>query len=103
MAIGDVILVAIGGDGTGKIDGTTKNANRSAAVVSVTVSAYPSDGAGSNPKPLGLIVAQTVSSGADGTYSLTGLTTGAKYFLHFYKDDTNDVSDGSPEVTAVAV
>lgn len=87
----------------GKIDDITKNNARTAAVVSVTVSAYASDGAGSNPKPVGPLVAQVVSSGSDGTYSLQGgLESGEDYFLHFYKDDTADLSDGSPVVTAVA-
>lgn len=103
MAIGDIILIPNLADGTGKIDGTTKNSDRSAFVASVTVTAFASDGAGTNPKPIGRMVAQTVSSASDGTYSLTGLTTGSKYFLHFYKDATEDLSDGSPEVTAVAV
>jgi hypothetical protein len=85
----------------GKIDGTTKNATRSSAVGGVTVSAFVSDGAGSDAKPEGALVSQVVSHASTGVYSLTGLASGIKYFLHFYKDDTADVSDGSPEVTAV--
>ncbi len=86
----------------GKIDGTTKDENRGSAVGGVTVTAYRSDEAGSDPKPVGLPKAQVVSHASTGVYSLTGLGSGFKYFLHFYKDDTDDVSDGSPEVTAVA-
>jgi hypothetical protein len=85
----------------GKIDGTTKNSDRSAAVGGVTVTAYLSDAAGSDPKPIGAHVAQVVSHASTGVYSLTGLASGVAYFLHFYKDDTADLSDGSPEVTAV--
>jgi hypothetical protein len=85
----------------GKIDGTTKDADRGSAVVSVQVTAYLSD-EGSPPKPVGPPVAQLISSGSDGTYSLQQeIASGFKYFLHFFKDDTNDLSDGSPEVTAV--
>ncbi len=84
----------------GKIDGTTKNNDRTSAVVSVQVTAYLSDEA-SPPKPVGAHVAQLVSSGADGTFSLLGLVSGSKYFLHFFKDDTADLSDGSIEITAV--
>jgi hypothetical protein len=86
----------------GKIDGTTKDATRASAVGGVTVSAFLSDGAGSDPKPEGELVAQVVSHASTGVYSLTGLASGAGYFLHFYKDDTADLSDGSPVVTAVA-
>ena len=86
----------------GTITGTTKNANRTADVVSVQVTAYLSDGA-SPPKPTGDIAAQTISSGSNGTYALTDrLVNGEKYFLLFFKDDTSDLSDGSPEVTATA-
>ncbi len=85
----------------GKIDGTTKNNDRSSAVGGVTVTCYASDEAGSNPKPTGAHVAQLVSHATLGTYSLTGLISGSKYFLHFYKDDTADLSDGSIEITAV--
>jgi len=87
----------------GKIDGITKNKDRSAAVGGVTVSAYRSDEAGSDPKPIGSLVSQVVSHASTGVYSLTGLISGAKYFLHAYKDDTADVSDGTGEVTAVDV
>lgn len=86
----------------GKIDGTTKNADRSAAVGGVTVTAYRTDDAGSDPKPIGSMISQVVSHASTGVYSLTGLVSGADYFLHFYKDDTADLSDGSPVVTAVA-
>jgi hypothetical protein len=85
----------------GKIDGTTKNADRSAVVGGVTVSAFESDEAGSDPKPTTVMLGQTVSHASTGVYSLTGLVSGADYFLHFYKDDTEDLSDGSPVVTAV--
>lgn len=87
----------------GKIDGITKNKDRTSPVVSVTVTAWPSDEAGSNPKPTSEgFVAQGVSDGATGAFSLVGnIISGDKYFLHFYKDDTADLSDGSPEVTAV--
>jgi hypothetical protein len=85
----------------GKIDGTTKNKDRTSAVGGVTVTAYESDEAGSDPKPIGAHVAQVVSHVSTGVFSLTALTSGSKYFLHFYKDDTDDFSDGSPEVTAV--
>jgi len=85
----------------GKIDGVTKNADRSAVVGGVTVSAFRSDEAGTNPKPINILRAQVVSDASTGAYSLPDLISGAKYFLHFYKDDTNDLSDGSPEVTAV--
>jgi hypothetical protein len=85
----------------GKIDGTTKNKDRTSAVVSVQVTAFLSD-EGSPPKPVGPPVAQLISSGSDGTYSLQEeIASGFKYFLHFFKDDTADLSDGSPEVTAV--
>jgi len=84
----------------GKIIGTTKNKDRTAALVSVQVTAYLSDEA-SPPKPTGAHVAQLVSSGSDGTYTLKGqLIGGKKYFLLFFKDATPDVSDGSIEVTA---
>jgi hypothetical protein len=85
----------------GKIDGTTKDENRDVAVGSVTVSAYLSDGAGSDPKPIGALKSQVVSHSSTGVYSLTGLVSGSDYFLHFYKDDTEDLSDGSISVTAV--
>ena len=88
----------------GKITGTTKNADRSAAVGGVTVTAYLSDGAGSDPKPEGAHIDQVVSHATTGVYSLTNsIASGADYFLHFYKDDTNDLSDGSGPVTAVDV
>jgi hypothetical protein len=87
----------------GKIDGTTKNIDRSSAVGGVTVSAFRSDDAGSDPKPIGALTSQTVSHASTGVYSLTGLASGLDYFLHFYKDDTADLSDGSPVVTAVDV
>ena len=87
----------------GKIDGTTKNADRSAAVGGVTVSAFASDNAGSNPKPTGELASQVVSNATTGVFSVTGLVSGLDYFLHFYKDDTADLSDGSPVVTAVDV
>ena len=84
----------------GEITGTTKNSDRSAAVVSVQVTAYLSD-EGSPPKPVGAPAAQLVSSGSDGTYALQEqIVDGSKYFLHFFKDDTADLSDGSSEVTA---
>lgn len=86
----------------GKIDGTTKNDDRTSAVVSVQVTCWLSDEA-SPPKPTGDIIVQLISSGSDGTYSLTGLVKDNKYFLHFFKDDTADLSDGSIEVTAVGV
>jgi hypothetical protein len=85
----------------GKIDGTTKNADRSAAVGGVTVSAFTSDEAGSDPSPIAEMLGQVVSHASTGVYSLTGLVSGQDYFLHFYKDDTDDVSDGSIPVTAV--
>jgi hypothetical protein len=97
LAIGKLTVVK-----AGKIEGTTKNADRTSAVVSVQVTAYLSDEA-SPPKPVGPPVAQLVSSGSDGTFTLLGLASGKKYFLHFFKDDTADLSDGSPEVTAVDV
>jgi hypothetical protein len=87
----------------GKIDGTTKNKDRTAAVGGVTVSAYRSDDAGSDPKPIGPLAAQVVSHASTGVYSLTGLGSGFDYFLLSYKDDTADLSDGSPVVTAVDV
>lgn len=86
----------------GKISGTTKNKNRSSAVVSVRVTVYLSD-EGTPPKPVGPPVAQLVSSGSDGTYSAEEqIVSGGKYFCHFYKDDTDDLSDGSLEITGVA-
>jgi hypothetical protein len=87
----------------GTITGTTKKSNRSSAIGGVTVTAYLSDEAGTDPKPTGAHVAQVVSHASTGVYALLGLASGADYFLHFYKDDTNDVSDGSPPVTAVDV
>lgn len=87
----------------GKIDGVTKNDDRTSAVGGVTVTIYESDGAGSDPKPIGDAVAQVVSHATTGVYSVVGLAKDAGYFLHFYKDDTADLSDGSPEVTAVAL
>ncbi len=100
IATGSTTLMAVI---AGKIDGITKNDSRSGVVDLVTVSAYESDEAGSNPKPIGDLKAQVVSTVTTGAFSLTGLVSGRKYFLHFYKDDTNDLSDGSIEVTAVAV
>lgn len=86
----------------GKIDGITKNDTRSAPVDLVTVTALESDGAGSDPKPTGSIIAQVVSTVTTGAYTLTNMiVSGRKYFLHFYKDDADDLSDGSIEVTAV--
>jgi len=85
----------------GKIDGITKNANRSAAVGGVTVTCWISDGAGTDPKPTGPIVDQVVSHVSTGVYTLGGLASGQDYFLHFYKDDTADLSDGSVPVTSV--
>jgi len=85
----------------GKIDGTTKNSDRSAAVGGVTVTCWASDGASPDPKPTGDIIDQVVSHASTGVYSLTGLASGVDYFLHFYKDDTADLSDGSGVVTAV--
>jgi len=85
----------------GKIDGITKNKDRSAAVGGMTVSAVISDGAGSDPKPTGPVVSQVVSHVSTGVYSLLGLRSGDDYFLHGYKDDADDVSDGSGPVTAV--
>jgi hypothetical protein len=87
----------------GKIDGTTKNNDRSSAVGGVTVTAYASDMAGSDPKPTGSVKSQVVSHASLGTYSLTGIFTEVDYFLHFYKDDTNDLSDGTPPVTPEVV
>jgi hypothetical protein len=87
----------------GKIDGITKNDTRSAPIDLVTVSCFESDQAGSDPKPIGEMISQVVSDVTTGVYSLTGLVSGRKYFLHFYKDDTDDLSDGSIEVTAVDV
>jgi hypothetical protein len=87
----------------GEITGTTKNSTRGAAVGGVTVTAYKSDAAGSDPKPEGSHVAQVVSHATTGVFALSGLASGADYFLHFYKDDTADLSDGSPPVTAVDV
>jgi hypothetical protein len=86
----------------GKIDGITKDDTRSAPIDLVTVTAIESDGAGSDPKPIGSVITQVVSDVTTGVYSLTNLiVSGRKYFLHFYKDDTDDLSDGSIEVTAV--
>jgi hypothetical protein len=87
----------------GKIEGITKDENRSSAVGGVTVTAVESDGAGSDPKALtvGGVRGQVVSHASTGVYSLTGLISGDKYFLHFYKDDTADLSGGSLEITAV--
>jgi hypothetical protein len=89
----------------GEITGTTKNSDRSSAVGGVTVTAFFSDDAGTDPKPLTTKVpaAQTVSHVSTGAYTLSSLASGQAYFLHFYKDDTDDLSDGSPEVTAVDV
>jgi len=86
----------------GKIDGTTKNNDRTSAVGSVQVTATISD-EGSPPKPVGSVISTVVSNSSTGVYSLVDLVSGSKYFLHFFKDDTNDLSDGSPEVTAVDV
>lgn len=88
----------------GKIEGVTKDSDRGSVVGSVIVSAYKSDGA-SPPKPTGSLVQQTTSNASTGAYTLSGqgLFSGIDYFLHFYKDDTNDLSDGSPVVTAVAL
>jgi len=86
----------------GKIDGITKDDTRSGVVDLVTVTAMESDEAGSDPKPVGQIITQVVSDVTTGIYSLTNMiVSGRKYFLHFYKDDTDDLSDGSIEVTAV--
>lgn len=86
----------------GKIIGTTKNKDRTAAVGGVTVTAWESDEAGSDPKPKSQSFrAQVVSHVTLGTFTLLALFSGKKYFLHFYKDAANDLSDGSPEVTAV--
>ena len=86
----------------GKIDGITKDDSRSSPVDLVTVTAVESDEAGSDQKPTGSIITQVVSTVTTGAYSLTDMiVSGRKYFLHFYKDDTDDLSDGSIEVTAV--
>jgi hypothetical protein len=89
----------------GKIDGITKNSDRTSVVGGVTVTAYRSDEAGSDPKPISAgFLDQVVSHVSTGVYSiLAGIELDKKYFLHFYKDDTEDLSDGSPEVTAVAI
>lgn len=86
----------------GKIDGVTQNIDRTAAVGGATVTAYESDEAGSDPKPISDgFKAQVVSHATTGVYSLTGnIVSGKKYFLHFYKDDAPDLSDGSIEITA---
>lgn len=82
----------------GKIDDVTKNKDRSAAVLSMNVTAFLSDG-GTPPKPTGAVVAQVVSSGSDGTFSLQGeIVAASKYFL-IYGDA--DQSDGSLEITPV--
>ena len=78
----------------GKIDGITKNADRSAVVTGVTVSAFRSDGASPNPKPTATLRSQAVSHATTGVYSLPDLFSGFDYFLHFYKDATDDLSDG---------
>ncbi len=99
IATGNTTLMVII---AGKIDGITKDDTRSAPVDLVTVSAIESDGAGSDPKPIGEIKAQVVSDVTTGVYSLTtSIASGRKYFLHFFKEDTDDLSDGSIEVTAV--
>lgn len=88
----------------GEIAGITKNADRSSVIGGVTVTAYRSDEAGSDPKPTNAaFVGQVVSHASTGVYAIGSLFAGAKYFLHFYKDDTEDLSDGSPEITAVAL
>ena len=85
----------------GKIDGTTKDDDRTSAEVSVTVTAFSSDG-GSPAKPTGEVQAQVTSDGADGTFSLQEkIVSGQDYFLHFYIDAASDKSDGSILVTAV--
>jgi len=85
----------------GMIEGITKNANRSAVVGGVTCTCWLSDGGSPDPKPIGPIASQTVSDGGDGTYHLDALASGSDYFIHFYKDDTDDLSDGSGPVTAI--
>lgn len=87
----------------GKIDVVSRNKDSSSVVGSVTVTAIESDGAGTDPKPLvaGGVRAQVVTNGS-GVGSITGLISGDKYFLHYYKDDTTDIADGTIEITAVA-
>jgi len=85
----------------GKIDVVSRNADSSATVGGVTVSAFTSDEAGTDPKPIGEMLGQIVTNGS-GVGSVTGLVSGQKYFLHYYKDDTTDLADGTIEITAVA-
>jgi hypothetical protein len=86
----------------GKIDVVSRNKDSSATVGSVLVTAMLSDG-GTPPKPVvgEKVVAQGTTNGS-GVLSLTGLVSGFKYFLHYYKDDTADLADGTIEITAVA-
>lgn len=87
----------------GKIDVVSRNADGSSTIGSVTVTAFESDGAGTDPKPLTAngVIGQVVTNGS-GVGSVTGLISGDKYFLHYYKDDTDDICDGTVEITAVA-
>ena len=85
----------------GHIPVVSRNKDSSAVLGSCQVTAYLSDEA-TPPKPVGGVVAQIVTNGS-GVGDLTGLASGAKYFLHYYKDDTTDVADGTIEITAVAV
>ncbi|GAH20779.1 unnamed protein product, partial [marine sediment metagenome] len=73
----------------GKIDVVSRNADSSAVIGSVLVSAFTSD-EGTPPKPIGEMLGQITTNGS-GVGSITGLVSGAKYFLHYYKDDTTDI------------
>jgi hypothetical protein len=85
----------------GKIDIVSRDKDSGSVLGSVTVSAFSSDGAGTDPKPIGEMLGQVVTNGS-GVGTITGLVSGDKYFLHYYKDDTTDICDGTIEITAVA-
>jgi hypothetical protein len=85
----------------GKIEIVSRNLDSSSTVGSVVATAIPSDEAGSpkidlTKKPAG----QTTTNGS-GVGTITGLVSGDKYFVHYYKDDTTDLADGTIEITAV--
>jgi hypothetical protein len=85
----------------GKIEIVSRNADSSSTVGSVVATALHSDEAGSpkidlTKKPSG----QTTTNGS-GVGTIQGLVSGEKYFVHYYKDDTDDLADGTIEITAV--
>jgi hypothetical protein len=102
---GDLIATTtavIGVVQAGKIDVVSRNKDSSSTVGSVTVTAVQSD-EGTPPKPMivGGVRGQVVTNGS-GVGVIEGLISGDKYFLHYFKDDTTDLADGTIEITAVA-